>query len=130
MQAFQNLRVWRDAHALTLAVYRATASFPKEERYGLTSQVRRSASSVAANLAEGTGRGSDADFARFVQIAAASAAETRYHLILAADLRYLGAPHAARLGAQTDAVRRQLAGLLKTLRKSRAMPRRRPLAAR
>lgn len=130
MQPFQNLRVWRDAHALTLAVYRATSSFPKEERYGLTSQVRRSASSVAANLAEGTGRGSDADFARFVQIAAASAAETRYHLILAADLDYLTAPAAGRLGAQTDAVRRQLSSLLTTLRKGRASPDRRPPAVR
>ena len=117
MQAFENLRVWQDAHALTLDIYRATRAFPRDEQYGLTSQMRRSAASVPANLAEGTARGSDADFARFVQIASGSAAETAYHLRLASDLAYLEESHAGELAEQTAAVRRQLAGLLRTLRK-------------
>jgi four helix bundle protein len=71
---------------LTLAVYRATARFPREELYGLTSQIRRSCSSVPANLAEGCGRNADAELARFCSIAAGSASEMEYHLLLARDL--------------------------------------------
>lgn len=116
MQPFQNLRVWQDAHRLTLDVYASTGSFPSEERFGLTSQLRRSASSVAANLAEGSGRGSDADFGRFVQMAAGSAAETEYHLILARDLGHLDADAASTLVEANARVRRQLSALLNRLR--------------
>src|SRR5690348_13747596 len=88
MQDFRNLKVWQKAHALTLEVYRNTRDFPADERFGLTTQLRRSCASVPANLAEGCARGGDTDFARFVNIAAGSASETDYHLLLAHDLGY------------------------------------------
>lgn len=75
MQDFRNLEVWRLSHQLTLEVYRVTRSLPSDERFGLTSQLRRAAVSIEANLAEGCGRGSDADFGRFVQTAMGSASE-------------------------------------------------------
>jgi 23S rRNA-intervening sequence protein len=69
MTNYKDLRVWDEAHKLTLTVYRITHVFPKEERFGLTSQVRRASASIAANLAEGCGKRSDGEMARFVQIA-------------------------------------------------------------
>ena len=69
MKDFRELKVWQKAHQLTLAVYQITATFPREELYGLTTQLRRSSSSVSANLAEGCGRHGDAEFARFCSIA-------------------------------------------------------------
>ncbi len=92
MKNFKTLKVWQKSHELTLQIYKATAGFPKEEIYALTSQLRRAASSVAANIAEGCGRHGDADFARFLQIAMGSASELQYHLILAHDLGFLSAP--------------------------------------
>jgi len=84
MQNFRNLKVWAKAHKVTLAAYKATETFPKTEQYGLTAQIRRSAASVCANIAEGCGRGGRIEFARFLQIAFGSASELEYHLILAA----------------------------------------------
>ncbi len=84
MKDFKELKVWEKAHALTLLVYAETRTFPKEELYGLTSQLRRSAASVAANVVEGCGRRSDGEFTRFLQISRGSAAELEYHLLLAA----------------------------------------------
>ena len=86
MQDFRKLVVWQKSHAVTLAVYRFTKAFPADERFGLTSQMRRAASSIGANLAEGSSRGSDTDFARFVQISVGSASEMECHLMLARDL--------------------------------------------
>jgi four helix bundle protein len=83
VQDFRKLKVWRMSHDFTLAVYEATAAFPKEELYGLTSQVRRAAASVPANIAEACGRGGNAEFARFIRIAMGSASELEYHLLLA-----------------------------------------------
>ena len=75
MRNYKDLRVWDEAHRLTLSVYKNTQAFPKEERFGLTSQIRRASASIAANLAEGCGRRSDGEMARFVQIAMGSGAE-------------------------------------------------------
>ena len=75
MQDFHELKVWRKAHQLTLAVYRASSSFPREETYGLTSQMRRSSASIAANLAEGCGRNGNPELARFCSLAMGSASE-------------------------------------------------------
>jgi four helix bundle protein len=83
MQDFRKLRVWQRAHELTLSLYRATATFPAAERFGLTSQIRRASSSIGANLAEGCGRIGDAEFARFCSIGMGSACELEYHLLLA-----------------------------------------------
>ncbi len=115
MQDFHNLEVWSKAHALTLAVYRATKLFPVDERFGLVSQLRRSSSSIGANLAEGCGRGSDADFARHVQIATGSASEVEYHLLLARDLGYLTEDVYTSLVEQTVIIKRMSSSLLKTL---------------
>jgi four helix bundle protein len=86
---FKELRVWQEAHTLALEVYQATRSFPRDEIYGLTSQIRRAAVSVGANIAEGCGRRSDGEFARFLQIARGSASELEYHLLFARDLKLL-----------------------------------------
>ena len=89
MKDFRELKVWRKAHELTLAVYQITASFPREELYGLTAQLRRASSSIAANLAEGCGRNGDAELARFCSMAMGSASELEYHLLLARDLKLI-----------------------------------------
>ena len=89
MRDFKRLKVWEKAHHLTLAVYKASATFPKAELFGLTSQLRRACASVPANIAEGCGRGGEIELARYFQISAGSANEAEYHLLLARDLGYL-----------------------------------------
>jgi four helix bundle protein len=121
VQDFRQLKVWRKGHELTLAVYRATQGFPTGETYGLTSQMRRAAAAVPTNVAEGTGRGSDPDFARFLHIAMGSASELQYLLLLARDLSYVGDDMHASLEDMTVEVKRMLASLLRTV-KSRSTP--------
>ncbi len=87
-KTFQDLLVWRKAHEFVLAVYSFTAAFPKRETYGLALQMRRAATSVAANIAEGFRKRGKADKARFMNTAEGSLEESRYYLILAQDLRY------------------------------------------
>jgi len=89
MKDFRKLSVWDKSHKLTLDVYDRTKAFPREELFGLTSQLRRASASIPANIAEGCGKNSDLDFARFLQIAFGSACEVEYHLILSRDLKYL-----------------------------------------
>lgn len=105
------MRVWQKAHELTLAVYKATAVFPREELFGLTSQIRRSCSSIAANLAEGCGRSGDAEFARYCAIAAGSASETEYHLLLARDLNMIKPADYEDLSRRVIELKRMLSGL-------------------
>lgn len=88
MQNFKELKVWEKAHQLTLDVYGLSSTFPKEELYGLTNQLRRASSSIPANIAEGCGKNSQADLANFLNIALGSANEVEYFLILAKDLKY------------------------------------------
>jgi four helix bundle protein len=88
-KSFQDLIVWQKSHALVLEIYRVSAAFPKSETYGLTSQLRRAAVSIPANIAEGFKKRGRVDKARFVNIAQASLEETRYYVILATDLDYL-----------------------------------------
>ena len=116
MQDFRNLKVWEKAHALTPDLYKVTKSFPREEMYGLTSQIRRASVSIAANIAEGACRRGDADFGRFLQMAAGSASEVEYHLLLAHDLEMLGEPDFHRLSGATEEVKRMLSSLLQKLR--------------
>jgi four helix bundle protein len=116
---FRDLTVWQKAHHLTLDVYRVTASFPRDELYGLTSQLRRSASSVAANLAEGCGRNGDAELARFCSIAMGSASELEYHLLLARDLTLIKAPDHEELALRATELKRMLTGLLQKLNAER-----------
>lgn len=116
MQNFRNLKVWGKAHALTLDVYKASKCFPREEIYGLTSQMRRASVSIGANIAEGTCRKGDVDFARFLQMAFGSASELEYLLLLSRDLELLQADDFQRLADEVVEVKRMLASLLQKLR--------------
>lgn len=89
MKNFRDLQIWQRSHKLTLEVYRITHEFPKSELYGLVSQMRRSSSSIPTNIAEGSGRNTEKDFARFLDNAMGSASELEYQLILACDLEYV-----------------------------------------
>jgi four helix bundle protein len=116
VQDFRNLKVWEKAHALTLDVYKASKCFPREEMYGMTSQMRRASVSIGANIAAGACRKGDVDFARFLQIAAGSASELEYHLILARDLELMKATDYRRLSEEATEVKRMLAALMQKLR--------------
>jgi four helix bundle protein len=113
MKDFRDLQVWVKAHALTLGIYRATAGFPKEELYGLTSQMRRCSASIPANIAEGCGRRGNGEFHRFLQISTGSASELEYHILLACDLGLLTQDDYASLTAEVQEVKKMLAGLIK-----------------
>lgn len=89
MQNYKDLKVWEKAHLFTLDVYEATKSFPKEEIYSLTNQIRRASSSIPANIAEGCGKNTNAEFAHFLNIALGSSNEVEYFLTLSKDLNYL-----------------------------------------
>ena len=104
---------------MTLAIYRITATFPREERYGLTGQMRRCSSSIPANLAEGCGRSGDAELARFCSIAMGSASELEYHLLLARDLKLIQPEDRAALSERTVELKRMLTALIQTLNAGR-----------
>jgi four helix bundle protein len=116
MRNYRDLEVWGSAHRLTLRVYQLTRAFPRDEMYGLISQIRRSASSIGANLAEGCGAGTDSAFARYVQHSSASASELDYHLLLARDLGYLSETDYAPASEELSSIRRRLTALLTRLR--------------
>jgi four helix bundle protein len=115
LKDFRQLKVWEKAHQLTLEIYRATASFPREETYGLTSQIRRASASVGANLAEGCARNGDIEFARFCSIARGSASELEYHLLLAKDLQFLPDTLHEKLSADVVEIKRMLTALIQKL---------------
>ena len=123
MGDYRNLRVCERAHQPTLEVYEATHTFPKEERYRLTSQLRRSAASVPANIAEGCGRNGDAEPARLLTIAKGSASELDYLLLLAHDLGYLKPPRYEYLTAEVQGISRMLATFVDRLRHPIVAPR-------
>ncbi len=116
MRDFKTLKVWQKAHRLTLAVYRETKGFPKDELYALTGQIRRASVSVPSNIAEGCGRGSDAEMARFFQIAMGSASEVEYQLLLARDLGFIASPIYVQLENDVTEIKRMLTGFIKKLR--------------
>ena len=118
MGDFRKLHVWERSHRLTLEVYAATSSFPKDELFGLTSQVRRSAASIPANIAEGCGRNGDAELAQFMTIAMGSANELDYHLLLARDLGYLPPPRYDQLSIETQSIAKMLAAFITRLRQT------------
>ena len=111
MQRFTDLKVWQRAHALVLEVYRISASFPQEERFGVSSQLRRAITSVPTNIAEGSRRQGQQEYSRFLNVAQSSAAQTEYLLILCRDLGYLSPAAFDRLTAELDEVARMLHGL-------------------
>lgn len=112
MKDFRDLKVWEKAHAITLEIYRVTNSFPREELYGLTSQIRRCSASIAANIAEGCGRRGNGEFHRFLQVASGSASELDYHLLLARDLSFLGNDQYGSIAKQLGELRRMLTALI------------------
>lgn len=116
MRDFKKLEVWRRGHRLTLAVYKATATFPREELYGVTSQTRRACAAISANIAEGCGRGSNADLARFLQMAFGSASELENHLLLVRDLSFLQPADYERLTGEVVEIQRMLASFIKSLK--------------
>ncbi len=115
MKNYKELVVWRKAHRMTLDIYGVTRTFPKEELYGLTSQMRRPAASIGANMAEGSGRRSNNEICRFLQIARGSASEAEYHILLARGLELLGKEEFRRLSRQADEVQRMLTALIQSL---------------
>ncbi len=120
MRNFRELIVWQKAHNLTLSVYRATVPFPKEELYGLTSQIRRSCESIPANIAEGCGRTGASELGRFLQIAMGSASELEYHLLLARDLHFLNGTDYDCLAGYVTEVKRMLTAFIRQLQKQRS----------
>jgi four helix bundle protein len=112
MKDFRNLQVWNKAHGLTLKCYETTGDFPKSETYGLSRQIKRSAASIAANIAEGCGKRSNGEFQRFLGIAAGSASELEYHFLLARDLGFLKEDQYNCLDFAVVEIKRMLASLI------------------
>ena len=113
MQDYRKLDVWRRAHTLALSVYRLTNDFPKQEQYGLTSQIRRAVVSISANIAEGCGRDSNADFARFLAMSLGSASELECELLLARDLQFVSEENHSAVAHEVTGVKRMLSSLRK-----------------
>ena len=116
MQSFKNLEVWQLAHRLRVRVYDLVATFPREELYGLRSQVTRAAGSIAANIAEGCGRNGDKEFARFLDIAMGSATELECHLLCARDRRFTSGDSLETFLVELDQLQRMIAALIRTVR--------------
>ena len=108
MKDFRKLLVWEKAHQLTLAIYHVTATLPREETYGLVSQMRRAASSIPSNIAEGCGREGDAELARFCLMARGSASELEYQILLSRDLKLIQSQEYEQLTQQTIEIKRML----------------------
>ncbi len=116
MQNYKDLKVWGKAHLFTLKIYEVTKLFPKEEVYSLTNQIRRAASSIPANIAEGCGKNTQAEFAHFLNIALGSANEAEYFLILSKDLTYLKTEHFDELYKHINEIKGMLISLITKVR--------------
>lgn len=119
MKDFRTLKVWEKSHLIVLAVYKATQSFPKNELYGITSQIQRSAVSVPTNIAEGCGKDSDAELGRYFKIAMGSSSELEYLLLLAHDLGYLADEQYNQLHTDLVEVRKMLNAFIQKLKANR-----------
>lgn len=115
MKDFRELIIWQRSHKLVLSIYSETKQFPRDEVYGLTSQIRRSSVSIPANIAEGCGKQSDPDFARYLSIAMGSASELEYELLLAHDLNYLDTKRYFELSNELVEIRKMLNAFLQRL---------------
>jgi four helix bundle protein len=116
MQDFRKIRAWQENRELTVLIYKATATFPQSERYGLVAQMRDAVVSIGANIAEGCGRGSTADTLRFFQMSFSSNTELLHHLITSMDLEFLDSTKFAELDERLDSIRRKLATFMRRLR--------------
>jgi four helix bundle protein len=117
MKDFRNLIVWQKSHDLTMAVYKETKNFPKEELYGLVSQMRRATSSIPTNIAEGCGKHTDKEFANYLQISMGSACETEYLIFLSGELGYITAINTQELIRSITEIKKMLASLIKNIRR-------------
>lgn len=115
MRDFHNYKVWSKGHQFALGIYRKTKLFPKEELFGMTSQIRRAATSIPINIAEGCGRRSDAEFAHFLNIAAGSASEVEEELLLSHDLGFLDKISYEQLNSDVNDIKAMLNKLIETL---------------
>ncbi len=115
MQTFRDLKVWQKAHALVLEIYKITKKFPSEEKFGIISQLRRSAASVPTNIVEGFKRKTNKDYSHFLNLAEASLEETKYHMILSKDLDYVDEGKFNKVSDMCDEVGKMLFGLRKKL---------------
>jgi four helix bundle protein len=115
MRDFRTLEVWQKAHLLSIAVYKNTMNFPADERFGLTSQIRRCCVSIEANIAEGCGRGGEQDFRRFLYIALGSASELDTELLLARDLGLMNPKSHDGLFAELRSVKAMLSALIRKI---------------
>ncbi|WP_051963682.1 four helix bundle protein [Deinococcus misasensis] len=116
MRNFRELLVWQKAHQLVLEVYQLTKSFPVEERFGITSQLRRSVVSIPTNIAEGAGMGTELQMGRYLQIALGSASETEYLLLRSQDLGYLPNQEGVTLVGKVQEMKRMLSGFIVKLK--------------
>ena len=117
LRNYRDLQVWNKEHALTLQLYKVSRDFPRDEVYGLTAQLRRAAASIGANLAEGCGRQTDNEMARFLKIALGSASELDYHLLLSHDLGLLAHADYEHSAKELTSVREMLRSLLNAIEK-------------
>lgn len=115
MKDYRQLKVWAKAHILTKDLYNITSKFPREELFGMTSQLRRAGASIPTNIVEGCGRGSDRDFRRFLQIAFGSANEVEYLVFLSYELNYMQKNQYTELNNKIIEVKKMLAGMIKTI---------------
>lgn len=115
MRDFKELQVWQKAHRFALDVYRHSRGFPADERFGLTDQLRRAAVSIPSNIAEGCGREGEREFARYLSIAAGSASEAEYQILLARDLSYVTDDAHRQLDAQVNEVKKMLNSFIQKL---------------
>jgi four helix bundle protein len=118
MKDFRKLSVWQKSHKLAVLIYQKTKTFPKEEVYGITSQLRRAVASIPTNIAEGCGRGSDKDFAKFAQIAIGSASESEYLILLSDELGYIEKVDTNELIEKICEIKKMLTSLIKNLHSS------------
>jgi len=119
MKDFRDLQIWERSHGLTLAIYAATLKFPREELYGLTSQIRRCTVSIGASIAEGCGKMGNNEFQRYLQIAAGSASELDYERLLAKDLGYFALADSSKIAGELSQIRRMLNSLLRKVNSDR-----------
>jgi four helix bundle protein len=128
MRSFNRLVIWQQSHQLVLKVYQVTAHFPSAEIFGLTSQMRRASISIPSNIAEGCGRKSAADFARFLQVAHGSCTELEYQILLSKELGYLNEPEFIDLHTRITTIGKMLYNFLSRLTSSSTPPRQQPTA--
>ena len=116
MRDFKKIQVWQKAHLFVLEIYKHTENFPDAERFGLISQIRRAAASIPTNIAEGAGRATQKEFARFIHIATGSASEVEYQLLLSHELGYLTTDEYQILEKSIVEIKKMLYGFAKALR--------------